>query len=231
MGNIEFGTGTFAEYILKPDWLLVPIPSDITYDEASMACCGLGPALGAGNAMNIRRDDKVLITGLGPVGLGAVIDSTYRGARVIGISRNEYRRSLAMNLGAEITFDPTDPDINEKILQRTNGKGVDKVIECTGEAIHQQLAFISVKQKGQIAFIGESSGFTFNISKYLLRKGLTLHGIWHWNLNDSQQMIDTIRGSKEKISQLITHIFPLEKIEEAIKLQLTANCGKVILRP
>jgi L-iditol 2-dehydrogenase len=181
--------------------------------------------------MSIQYDDKVLITGLGPVGLGAVIESTYRGAKVIGVSRNEYRRSLAMQLGAAITLDPTDPETDEKILQLTNGKGVDKVIECTGEASHYQLAFTSVKQKGQIAFIGESSGITFNISKYILRKGLTLHGIWHWNLNDTQQMIDTIRASKEKISKLITHVFPLDKIEDALNLQLTANCGKVILRP
>lgn len=229
--STEYGTGTFAEYILKPDWLLIPIPDDITYDEASMACCGLGPALGAGKAMNINKNDTVLVTGLGPVGLGAVIYCTSQGARVIGISRNSYRRSLATDLGAEITFDPSASDVPEKILKLTNGKGVDMGIECTGENIHQQLAFTTVKRKGQIAFIGESSSFTFNVSRDLLRKGLTLHGIWHWNLNHADEMIALIRNSKEKIHKLITHTFPLEKVEDAFRLQLSGQCGKVILRP
>lgn len=224
-------TGTFAEYILKHDRLLIPIPDDLSYDEASMACCGLGPAFGAAKAMNVRSADTILVTGLGPVGLGAIIACTQRGAKVIGTTRNEFRHSLAMQLGADTVIDPTSSGGVSQIMQLTNGKGVDKVIECSGDEINQQLALASVKRKGEIAFIGESSGFSFDLSKYLLRKGLTLHGIWHWNLNDTDEMIDLIRASKQKINTLITHIFPLEKIEEAFELQLTGRCGKVILRP
>src|SRR5688572_29754258 len=51
--GFEHGTGTFAEYIIKPDWLLLPIPEDISYDEAAMACCGLGPALESCERMKV----------------------------------------------------------------------------------------------------------------------------------------------------------------------------------
>jgi L-iditol 2-dehydrogenase len=229
--GIEHGTGTYAEYILKPDWLLIPIPDDLSYDEAAMACCGLGPAFGAAKTMNVNAGDTVLVTGLGPVGLGAIIACTHRHAKVIGATRNEYRQSLAVQLGAALIIDPSSPHAIEKIMQFTDGKGADKVIECSGQELYQQLAINSVRRKGQVAFIGESSAFPFNISRDILRKGISLHGIWHWNLNDTDEMIDLIRTSKQKISKLITHIFPLEKIEEAFELQLTGHCGKVILRP
>ena len=229
--KIEYGTGTFAEYVLKPDWLLIPIPDDISYDEAAMACCALGPALGAGIALNIGPADTVLVTGLGPVGLGAVIVAKYSGARVIGAGRNEYRRSLAFQLGADLVLDPDDGAIQEKISAFTDGTGDGKVIECSGSEVHQRLAITTAKRKGHVAFIGESSDFTMDISRDLLRKGLTLHGIWHWNLNDAPEMIRLIRASKEKLQRLITHRFPLDKVEQAFELQQTANCGKVILQP
>jgi threonine dehydrogenase-like Zn-dependent dehydrogenase len=44
-------------------------------------------------------------------------------------------------------------------------------------------------------------------------------------------MIDLIRASKQKISKLITHSFPLDKIEDAFELQLSSACGKIVLRP
>ena len=59
---------TYAQYILKPDWLLSPFPEDISYDHAGMACCGLGPTFGAMQKMNVNALDTVMITGLGPVG-------------------------------------------------------------------------------------------------------------------------------------------------------------------
>ena len=229
--GIEYGTGTFAEYILKPDRQLLPIPDDISYNEAAMACCGLGPTFEAAHLMNAGSNDTILVTGLGPVGLGAVISCTFRGSSVIGVSRNEYRRELALQIGAKAVADPSSPDIFEKILDLTNGRGVDKVIECTGVATYQHLAIKAVRRKGHVAFIGESQALTLDVSNDLLRKGLTLHGIWHWNINNYQQMIDTIRASKQKIRKLITHTFSLDNVEEAFMVQLKANCGKVILTP
>ena len=64
------GDSTFAQFILKPIWLLPKIPDGMSYDHAAMLCCGLGPTFGAMGRMNVGSSDTILITGMGPVGLG-----------------------------------------------------------------------------------------------------------------------------------------------------------------
>ena len=59
------GTATFAQYILKQDNLLSPIPDGMSYEHAGMACCGLGPTFGAMTQMQVHAHDTVLITGIG----------------------------------------------------------------------------------------------------------------------------------------------------------------------
>ncbi len=102
----EEGRATMAQFLLKPDWLLVPIPDDVSYDHASLACCGLGASFGAYQRLGTGAFDTVLVTGLGPVGLGAVVNGRYRGARVIGVESNPWRAQRALELGAEVVIDP-----------------------------------------------------------------------------------------------------------------------------
>jgi L-iditol 2-dehydrogenase len=113
------GSATYAQYLLKVDWLLVPIPADVSYDHASLACCGLGPTFGAMQRIGVTAHDTVLITGLGPVGLGGVLNGVYRGARVIGVEANPWRTQKALELGADAVIDPTDPDALKQIMPST----------------------------------------------------------------------------------------------------------------
>ena len=229
--DCEYGTATYAQYMIKSDKLLIPIPDDLSYDEASMACCGLGSTFGAVHNMQINAEDTVLITGMGPVGLGAIINCVYRGAKVIGVARNKYRTNLAKELGAQIILDPNDPELYEKIKDATQNKGADKAIECSGASLYQNICINGVRRKGAVSFVGESGDLPIAISDHLIRKGLTIMGSWHWNLNLTGEILETIRQSRSSIQKLVTHIFPMEQLENAFKLQINGECGKIILRP
>jgi len=225
------GIATYSQYIIKQDWLLIPIPDSMSYDESSMACCGLGASFGAVNSLKIGPSDTVLITGLGPVGLGAIINCKSLGARVIGVARNRFRSGLAVELGAETVINPEDPDCIKLIRELTSGIGADKSIECSGGEIYQRICIDGTRRKGQLAFVGESKALEIMVSNDLIRKGLTITGSWHWNLNDTKKMMDTIASSRNLITKLITHKFPLTDVENAFKLQISGNCGKVLLHP
>jgi L-iditol 2-dehydrogenase len=227
----QAGTATYAQYVLKPDWLLSPIPDDVSYVHASMACCGLGPTFGAMETMNVGPFDTVLITGLGPVGLGGVINACYRGARVIGVESHPYRAALALDLGAEIVLDPRDETACHRIMDLTGGVGVDKAIDCSGAPDAQRLCIQVAKRKGQVAFVGEGKELTITVSDDLIRKGLTVRGSWHYNLSWYPKIVKVIRESGDQLSKLITHQFPMSRVQEAWELQMTGNCGKVILDP
>jgi len=225
------GAAGYAEYCLKQDWLLLPIPDDVSYDHASMACCGLGPAFNSMQKMDVCGHDTVLIAGTGPVGLGAVIAATYRGARVISLGRNQYRTGLALKLGAEAVLDPEDADTPQRILDLTDGEGASKSVETTGFHLYMDIVMKSARRRGQVAIVGEGGDYPLPISDGMIRTGLTLHGIWHWNLGDAPDMMNMIGSVGDKLDMMITHSFALDQIEDAWKLQMTGQCGKVMIKP
>jgi threonine dehydrogenase-like Zn-dependent dehydrogenase len=82
-----------------------------------------------------------------------------------------------------------------------------------------------------VAIVGEGGDYPVHLSDGMIRTGLTLHGIWHWNLADAPDMMKMISEVGDQLDIMITHRFPLSEIEDAWKLQLTGQCGKVILHP
>jgi len=225
-------TSTMAQFLNKVDWLLTPIPDNMSLDHASMACCGLGPTYGAVRRMNVNAYDSVLITGLGAVGLGGVINATHLGAKVIGVDPNPYRAKLALDLGASAVFDPDDDDILDKIKQETDGhRGVDKAMDCSGSSDAHRLMIDAVQRRGEASFIGEGKDFPLFASSDMLRKGISLHGIWHYNLSDSLNIIKVIEQNSHKLDRFITHKFPMSQVQKAWELQATMKCGKVLLDP
>ncbi len=226
------GGATYAQYLLKQDRLLLPVPEDLSTEHAAMACCGLGPTFGAMQRMRVDALDTVLIAGLGPVGLGGVVNAVVRHARVIGVEPHPWRANLARELGAAEVVDPRDPAAAvARVLELTGGRGADKAVDCSGAAPAQRILVDAVRRRGEMAFVGEGGEFTVHVSSDLLRKGLTLHGQWHYNLGDAPRILEVIRRSGALIDRLITHRFPMSRVEDAWKLQATGECGKVVLDP
>jgi threonine dehydrogenase-like Zn-dependent dehydrogenase len=225
------GTATYAQYLLKPDWLLPKIPEGVSYELASLACCGLAPSFGAQQAMAVDSFDTLLITGAGPVGLGAVINAKYRGARVIVVESIPYRQAYAQRLGADHIVDPRDPDALAQIMALTDGVGPDKALDCSGVVAAQRLCIDATRRRGQVAFIGEcNDDLAIKISPDMIRKGLTLRGIWHFNLADFPRILQVIQRSPV-IGQLISHTFPMSRAQEALELSASRQNAKIILKP
>ena len=134
----DVASATYAQYMHKMEDMLCPIPDDVSYEHAGMACCGLGPTFGAMEQMQVNSLDTVMVTGLGPVGLGGIINAHYRGARVIGVESHPYRAELAKKLGAEVVLDPNDEDILDQIRDLTTVSGLTK--QWTAQARLQHIA-------------------------------------------------------------------------------------------
>jgi len=225
------GRATYAQYVLKPSWLLSPIPDGVPYEKAGLAICGLGPSFGAFDAMGLDAFDTVLITGIGPVGLGGVVNALYRGARVFVVDSVAWRVERAKEMGAEAAFDPADPDIVTKVRELTEGRGVDCALDCSGAVAAERLCMDATRRKGKVAYVGESSGdLTIRVSPDLVRTGIAIMGSWHYNLNLYPKIMQVIQCSPA-IDLLISHVLPMTQIDQAFELCASHETAKVILKP
>jgi len=229
--NLDWEAGTMAEYIAKPSWLLLPIPDDLPTDVGALACCGLGPSFGAETRAGVGNGTTLLVTGLGPVGLGAVVNGVHRGAQVVGVDQNPYRAQLALDLGAAAVLDPRDEDLLDKVRALFGGAGPDVGIDCSGVPAAQRLLIDAVRRRGVVVWVGESNVPTpITASPDLIRKGLTLMGSWHYPLQDVPRVMDVL-GTFPRVDRLITHTFPMDQVQTAFEVSLSQNCAKVILHP
>ncbi len=225
----ETGMCRVAQYTIQQDWLLWPIADDLSYDHAGMACCGFGPGFNAMQAMNVSATDTVLISGLGPVGLGAAAIACYRGARVLGLEMNPYRVNLAEEIGVEAVVDPSHDEAQTQIMDLTDGKGVDKSVECSSVESAPGFLVSVARPRGHVATPGWGGPVSF---RELTARGLTVHGCWHWNHHrDGEVMERTIRGAGALIDRIITHTFPIDRIQDALETQASGKCGKVFIHP
>lgn len=226
-GN-EYGLATYAEYILKPDWLLLPVPDDVSLVHASAACCLLGPTFNAMQRMNVTNTDSLLVAGAGPVGLGGVINGIMRGATVLSLEPNPWRAELAHRIGATV-FDPTATDIEQRVLDATEGWGVTASVETSGVPSNPALLARLSARRAHMSIVAWGLEITL---PPLVPLGLDIHGCWHWkHQTDGWRMIETIRSSRKLLDQAITHRFALTDVSEAMDVQVSGNCGKVLLFP
>jgi L-iditol 2-dehydrogenase len=224
----SFGTATFAQYVLKPDWLLVPVPDDISLLHASLTCCGLGPSLTATQRAHVGPLDSVLIFGCGPVGLGAVVHAKVRGARILGVEINPFRTELAKALGAELVIDPMTSDVPLDVRAVTS-RGVDAGIETSGAPTAARTLAKSLRVGGRMAVV--SWGNDVDLPP-LVPLGISVHGCWHWNHQRyAEEMWSTVRAAGLLLDVFITNVMPMSAVAKAMDLQDAGTCGKVILLP
>ncbi len=225
-------TGAYAQYRLARSWMLPRIPADVSFDQAALTWCGLGPTFGAMQRMAVDAFDTVLVTGAGPVGLGALVNAAWRGARAIVVEGVPWRVERARAMGAAEVLDPGDPDLVERIRSLTDdGIGVDCAVECAGVVAAQRVCIEATRPRGQVAFVAECDDeLPIRISPDMIRTGLTLIGQWHYSMNDFERLLAVVRSSP-LLEQHVSHRLPMSRVQDALELCASHQCGKVILDP
>jgi len=230
VGTLE-GSGTFAQYALKPVRRLLPIPEGVSYEHATMAIDGIGASFGGLRAIGVDALHTVLVTGLGPVGLGGVANARFQGARVFGVEPVAWRRERALEMGAERVFDPRDDNVLEEIMALTDGRGVDRALDCSGTVEGERVCIDAVRRRGRVAFVGECrQDLRLRIGPDMLTKGLLLTGAWCFNTGDYPRIMQIIRESP-LMDLLVSHVMSMSRIQDALELLVTGQCAKVVLKP
>lgn len=222
--------GSFAQYIAMPEhnvWRLDPaIP-----DEYAAIFDPLGNAVHTVMAAGVSTK-SVVITGVGSIGLMAIPVARAAGAATVyAIDVNPAKLELAKRLGADEVFSATDPDIVEKIQKRTNGDGVDVLLEMSGSGSAIDAGLHMLRNGGRAALLGiPSNNVNLNLAERIIFKGLTVLGI------NGRKMFETwyqtqalVKSGRVDLRPIITHVLPFEEYDRAFALMKSGEAAKIVL--
>ena len=155
----------------------------------------------------------------------------FRGARAIVVDTVPWRVERATKMGATGLAGTAGPELLKTLLKLTDGKGVDCALDCAGHVDTERFCIDATRPLGRVAFIGEcGNDLAIRVSPDLIRKGLAVIGSWHYNLAEFPKVMQVIQQSP-LIDQLLSHVVPMSKIQEAFELSASHECGKVVLKP
>jgi len=174
----------------------------------------------------------VFVVGCGPIGCFAVgIARASGAATVIASDINPKRLALAARMGAHVTIDAGREDVALRVLEETGGEGADVVCEMSGvpSALHQ--AFAAVRLGGRVQLLGIPKGeVPIDFASEIIFKGITVHGVIGRKMYDTwHQMRRYLTAGLLDPRPVITHQFPLAKIDEALAAIRAGDAGKIIL--
>jgi L-iditol 2-dehydrogenase len=149
--------GAYAERIVVPDRLVVPLPATLTYEHASLVE-PLAVAMHAVTITPLERHDVVVIVGAGPIGLLTLLATRDAGAGSIVVTdRDPHRLDVARALGADRVVDVGGEDPVAAVLDATGGRGADVVFEAVGVAATVAQSIAVARPGGQVTWIGNSA--------------------------------------------------------------------------
>ena len=222
--------GGHAAYLLAEENTCVPLPDSLSYVDGALCACGFGTAYEALRRMSVSGQDRLLITGLGPVGLAAAMLGRALGVtEVIGTDMSETRRELATELGLVDSAIPAGEGALEEIMRLTGGRGCEVAVDCSGAAPARLLALQGTRDWGRCAYVGEGGTVDFEVSKYLIHKQITLFGSWVTSLKHLEELVERLDrwGLHPDITSTVR--MPLAEASEAYQIAAAGQSGKVCI--
>jgi len=241
-GNIRKGhrangftaNGGFAEYAVNHVNTLYKLPDDVSFEEATTITTAGTCIYGIDMAGGYIPGDTVAVVGPGPIGLMSVQLCKALGAgKVILTGTREERLELGKKLGADHVVNTRREKPVERVQELTDGLGADLVLEAAGGDTSLQEALEMTRKGGKISILAFYKGpITADIS-IAVRNGINLYTVrGEGNMSVGRALALMAQG-KITGKPLITHTFPLEEINEAMKtfVERIGGAMKVVVHP
>ena len=234
------GNGGYAQKVAVPEAWLVPLPDEVSDDQAAaLLLQGLTAHALLHYCAHIEEGETVVIEAAGGgTGTLAVQLAKRAGARVIGLASSEEKRALAERLGADATADSRADDLKEAILEANGGNRVDVVLHMSGTGFDAELHALG--SLGRIVAFGNAARHPNQVAtNYLLQTSKSVIGFWLVPL--IAQKRDLIRSmtadllgavASGELEVVIGGVYPLSEAARAhTEMQERRTSGKQLLDP
>ncbi|QIL79727.1 NAD(P)-dependent alcohol dehydrogenase [Diaphorobacter sp. HDW4A] len=222
--------GFARELVTAPATSFTHSPKGYTHEEAAtLTTAGLTAWRALVIDGGIKAGDTVLVLGTGGVSIFALQMARSMGARVIATTSSAAKEQPLLAMGASDVINYHDnPKWGDEVLKRTNGRGVDIVVEVGGPSTLPQ-SIRACRVGGHIALMGVLTGFAGDIPTVeLMRKQQTLQGLIVGSRQDQEDMVRALERFDWK--PVIDSQYPLEQIAAAFEHQKAGkHFGKVCL--
>jgi len=229
--------GAFAEYVRIPNPVMgatvFRLPDTMSWGEAatieplSVACYDV-------RRSEIRPDEVVVVMGAGMIGQCIVQVCKARGpCRVIVSEPNQFRRTMALQLGADWAVDPSQADTVQLVRERTGGDMASVVFDCAGFPPVLAQAIALLRRGGRLMQVATYER-SLELTPEMMYRAFQLGGI-RWQGCGGQrwgEAVDLLGKGQVRTAGLVTHRFNLDQIIEAFETQITAaDAIKVMVEP
>lgn len=216
---IMFGNhidGGYAEFVKAPAKDVFILPQEIPLAEGCIIADAIStPYHAVKNRGKVRAGDIVAVFGCGGVGINLVQLSAACGATVIAVDIIDKKLDWAKKFGATYIFNASKtPDVTKDIRKLTSG-GVDIAFEAIGNPTTMTTAYNSLKKGGRLCIVGYTDkDITLSAAKMMFFE-MEVIGSLGCRPVDYPRLIEMARIGKIQVAPLVTHKFPLDKINDA----------------
>lgn len=233
--------GGFAEYILVQNKAvrqraIIPVPRDCSISDEHLAMAeALSCVINGQDYLDIQKGECTAIAGAGPIGLMHGLLAKSKGADVIIAEYSETRLAMAKEFGFDRYILAKDIDLAKTLLEVTAGRGIDAgIVACSVNRVAEDL-LKAMAMRGRLSLF---AGFPKqdpvlkldgNIIHY---KEVSTFGAFASNRTQFEKALALIADKKISMDRIVTHVFPLEKISEAMEKMLDkqGNTLKIVMR-
>ncbi|HEY8120674.1 MAG TPA: S-(hydroxymethyl)glutathione dehydrogenase/class III alcohol dehydrogenase [Myxococcota bacterium] len=227
------GTSTFANHIVLPEIAVARVRRDAPFEKICYIGCGVTTGIGAViNTARVEAGANAVVFGLGGIGLNVIQGLKLVGAnKIVGVDLNPARRGMAEEFGMTHFVNPRElkGDLVPHLVELTDG-GADYSFECIGNVdVMRQALECCHRGWGESIIIGVAgAGQEIKTRPFQLVTGRSWRGTAFGGARgrtDVPKIVDWYMDGKIRIDPLITHVLPLERINEAFELM---HAGKSI---
>jgi len=224
--------GAFAEYVVVPEHIAYRLPNAVTFEQAAM----VEPIAVSTHAVNltpIRMRDTVLVVGAGMIGLFLIqVLRLSNAGLIIAIDLDEGKLELAKQFGADLALKPDDADLTKKILDNTNGRGVDVAFEAVGINPTVKTAIENVRKGGIVTLVGNLAPTVDLPLQSVVTREIRLQGSCGIS-GEYPQVLEMIEKGLVDVETLLSATAPLSEGANWFKRLYSKEPGlnKVILKP
>jgi L-iditol 2-dehydrogenase len=228
--------GGFAEYVKAMPWVaeqgIVALPDNVSFEEATFIE-PINTIVKAVQKARVAPGETVLVIGCGPIGLQLLMVANLEGAKLYTSDPMSVRRAKSLTLGALESFDPSSGKLVEEVKARTDGRGADAVLVAVAHPSVVVEALAAARPGGRVLLFAANDPVTkieFPASAVGIDEKEIL-GSYSAAVDIQQAAADLVLRKKLPVMEIVTHRFPLARIQEGLDLAVkpTAESLKILV--